>query len=253
MTTKRKKFITVSLAAILSLSLFGCGGAPQDTGSTGGSSSSGGGSSGGEVITGNWYDDENFKPVIRFTVTADTHVGAGTTDFYYWTQDLFAEVFQHSYTYAETQTYNTIDAFLDVGDWLDHGLPGQYENFIRVVENNLREETEFIPVLAGHELINGTVDDFTTNMRIETGVHTVINGFHLIAIGNQNNTSPCLGFEWVKEQVEEAYNDDPYKPIFIFQHHPINNTIWSSNDNLASDQYHEIYKKSRSAGNFYLY
>jgi len=194
-------------------------------------------------IVGNWYDDENFEPVIRFTVTADTHVGTGTTDTYKWTQELFADVFQHSYSYSESQEYDTIDAFVDVGDFVDHGLPGEYENFIRVCNDNLREETLFIPVMAGHELINGTSHDFTTNLRTDTGIHEVINGYHLIAISNNNNTSPCKGFEWIEEQVRMAYEDDPTKPIFVFQHHPINDTILSSNDNLYSEQYNAIYEE----------
>ena len=242
MTKKTKRFLALLLSGLLTLSLVACE-KPEDTPTGGGGDDDVGGTE--APITGNWYDDENFKPVVRFVVTADTHFGTGTTDYYYWSQDLYAKLFQHSYAYADSQEYDKLDAIFNVGDWLDHGYPGEYENFIRVSKENLREGTEYVPVLAGHELISGSEDDYTTNMRMEKGCHLVINGYHFIASGNGSgsNTAPCMGWDWLEEQVELAYNDDPYKPIFIFQHHPINNTIPSSNDNRESERYHNIYKK----------
>ncbi|MBQ8684583.1 MAG: hypothetical protein IJ514_00215 [Clostridia bacterium] len=239
MMKKTNKTCVFLLCAFLTFSLFGCDKTPSEEGTKPPSTPRG-----EEPMTGNWYDDENFEPVIRFTVTADTHVGSGTTDYYYWTQELFAQQFQHGYSYASTQEYDKLDAFIDVGDWVDHGYPGEYENFVRVYKENIREGTQFIPVLAGHEQIYGTVEDYTTNLRMDTGVHSVINGYHLIGVSNYqgSNTSPIKGFEWLEEQVREAYNDDPYKPIFVFQHHPINDTIPSHNDNGYSEQYHAIYK-----------
>ncbi len=248
MKRKGKKLFALFVAGCLACGFVGCGDPVVSEPKPGGDDSPG--SSGRppeeEVIVGNWYDDENFTPVIRFTVTADTHIGTGTTATYKWAEEMFDSVWKHSYAYADSQEdYNKLDAVVNVGDTLDYGLLGEYENLIRIYKDNIREgETEYLPVLAGHELIQGEISDFEMNFRMETNRHEIINGYHLLIVGNGGGsaTEPIAGFEWLAEEVEEAYNDDPYKPIFVFQHHPINNTLPSSNDNRASDQYDAIYK-----------
>lgn len=247
MKMKGKKLFALLLAGFLACGFVGCG---ESAGGSGGNESGAQGGSGGgsneEEITGNWYDDENFTPVIRFTVTADTHIGTGTTASYPWAEEMFDSVWKHSYAYADAQEdYNKLDAVVNVGDSLDYGLLGEYENLIRIYKDNIREgETEYLPVLAGHELIRGEVSDFESNFRMKTCRHEIINGYHLLIVGNGGGSArePLAGFDWLREEVEEAYNDDPYKPIFVFQHHPINDTIPSSNDNRASAQYDAIYK-----------
>ena len=193
---------------------------------------------------------EEFVPVFRLAVASDVHINVSDPK----RADRLAAMFSTMYAYAEQHpTYNTVDALLLVGDITDNGADDQYEMLNAVIRQNLRPETEFVPVMGNHEFGVGGHEGFIRNMQRDPDVHTVVKGFHIIGLspssGSQHSLSQIV---WLDEQLSEAEKDDPARPIFTMQHGHIWNTVyvsrsWSTRSSLAL---HAVYSKYPQVINF---
>lgn len=194
--------------------------------------------------TAYWIDGTPFTPVLRFVAVADTH----SMDVYLAETDRRVEnLFTDAYAYARTQEYGKLDAVVVSGDVCETGNEVQYKRLMNAWKKNIKPETSFLCVQAGHELIEGNFGLHKLYTGNDLGMHMIINGFHFITISNMRGKldengniimnekgdnplyyteepSPECNTDWIKEQLEIA-NADGDKPIFTFHHHPVLDTI----------------------------
>ncbi|WP_255585188.1 hypothetical protein [Virgibacillus saliphilus] len=62
--------------------------------------------------------------------------------------------------------------------------------------------------------------------------HKKVKGYHFIILATEDELTEGTFSEkqikWLDEQLQIAHDDDPYKPIFVFHHQPIKDTIYGS-------------------------
>lgn len=201
--------------------------------------------------TAYYMDGSAFTPVLRFVVSADTHIG----DYYTYAQAerRVENLFTDAYAYSRTQEYDKLDAFVVVGDYVELGTQQEYIDFSEAWQKNIKPETTFLCLQAGHELIQGSRNDHKIYTANDMGTHVKINGYHFITISNmryltdkngefildQNGNpqyseapDPECDLEWIENSLKEAKEDTgDKKPIFSFHHHPITDTIIGSDSN----------------------
>ena len=237
-----KKWITVALSAALCLTCTAC------SGQTSSQSEKKNEYVQASTPTAYYMDGSAFTPVLRFVVSADTHIG----DYYTYAQAerRVENLFTDAYAYSRTQEYDKLDAFVVVGDYVEEGTQQEYIDFSEAWQKNIKPETTFLCLQAGHELIKGSRDDHKIYTANEMGMHVKINGYHFITISNtrwltdengefildengkkqySEAPDPECDLEWIEDSLEEAREDTgELKPIFSFHHHPITNTIIGS-------------------------
>ena len=222
--------------------------------------------SSGQAIATATNVDGDFVPVLRFAVTSDIHTraaGVGTTDAATTDEltaaaDRTAGLFRLSYEYAAKSAYTGLDAVMVVGDYTDYGRTQQYEAFLGVVNEEIRDGTELLVCLGNHEFWdtreNGTyaTDTTKTYARFEQyfghspDSHVVIGGYHFIGVAPDCNGGRNYSEEkadWLATQLRRAAADDPtgQKPIFVYQHIAPANTVYGSKKTTnASDAYAAI-------------
>lgn len=132
--------------------------------------------------TAYYMDGSAFTPVLRFVVSADTHIG----DYYTYAQAerRVENLFIDAYAYSRTQEYDKLDAFVVVGDYVELGTQQEYMDFSEAWQKNIKPETTFLCLQAGHELIQGSRDDHKIYTANDMGTHVKINGYHFITISN---------------------------------------------------------------------
>ena len=179
-------------------------------------------------------DQGDFTPVIRFFAASDSHVNAMGD-----TQALrMQKALKMAYAIADgDEEYNKLDAALFAGDLTDNGQKDQFLGFTVAAKSVLREETELLAIIAqshdsstlgkgAHEYYSGVTGE-------SNDVHKVINGYHFIGISVSPNEGEHYGEhqrEWLDEQLAAATAEDPTKPVFVFQHEHIANTVYGSSD-----------------------
>ena len=81
---------------------------------------------------------EESDVVLRFVVMSDVHVGsAGDAQ-----TQRFAKVMSTAYDYAESQSYDKLDAILVAGDMTNYGFEYEMLAFKDALEENVKEGTE---------------------------------------------------------------------------------------------------------------
>jgi len=116
------------------------------------------------------------------------------------------------------------------GDIVNNGADEEYDELNRVVRENLRDGTQFITIMGNHEFRVGGHEGYLRNMGGTLDKHVVIKGFHIIGMSpDPDGTKHSLKqLFWLHEQLREAKQDDPEKPIFTMQHGHIWNTVYVS-------------------------
>ena len=229
-----KTFLICLLFCGLCLSLFaGCGPAEPAQNSEGGETMPE-----SSVESAEPSEPEEDRPVVfRMAVASDVHMSSASDE----TAGRLRKLFSSAYAYAESQDYAKLDAAVFVGDVTNYGQASEWNAFLSVSEQVRRDETVQIAVMGNHEYYNGKKAVYTSVVNPETNIHKVVNGFHLIALspdGDNEYNADTLAF--LKEALEEAAKDEPDKPIFVFQHHHIRNTVyvsaeWSADDSAKLD------------------
>lgn len=186
---------------------------------------------------------DGFVPVFRAIACSDTHVSS-TGDV---TATRLANLFKSAYKYASAhEAYNTVDAMLVAGDLTNAGKPSELKAWKSIADANIKEETTLMTVMGNHEYYDGGIASYTENMDPNLDKHIVVNGYHFIGISTRGEDSyPTEVQNWLREELEKAAADDPEKPIFVFMHHHLENTVYVSRtwNTGFSSQIRNILKK----------
>lgn len=201
-------------------------------------------------------DTGEFTPVLRFFAASDSHVGAMGD-----TQSLrMQKALKMAYAMADSdEEYNKLDAALFAGDLTDNGREDQFLGFTVAAKSVLREETELLAVIArSHDsstLDKGAHTYFSGVTGEDTDIHKVINGYHFIGLSVSKTEGEHYSEyqrEWLDEQLAAATAEDPTKPVFVFQHEHISNTVYGSSDfeGWGMDYFRAVLNKYPQVVNF---
>ena len=175
--------------------------------------------------------DPDFTPVVRFVVSSDSHV----KKFNDKGCQRIMKMINTGYAAAEAdENYNKLDAAIMVGDITDFGLPWSFFSIRAAVENVLKDETDFLAVAAkNHDSYLGRISRAYVSGISEdkADFHKVINGYHFIGLSPAANIFVHYSdkqIKWLDKQLSEAVAEDPSKPVFVFQHEHIYNTVYGS-------------------------
>ena len=187
---------------------------------------------------------ESFVPILRFAVGSDTHLANEVS-----AEDArLVKLFTSAYAYSDAHAdYKGLDGVFIVGDCVDKGTQAAMDRFFDLVEANLREGTVSFHPMGNHEYyttkyIEGLTQDqiYEETVRMYTKAsgyedvdwHTTISGYHFIFLSPDQNgwNFSTSKQEWLKAELEKAAADDPTgrKPIFVFQHEPVKDTVLGS-------------------------
>lgn len=173
----------------------------------------------------------DFLPVLRFMVVSDIHL----KDEPSVERERFEKAIKYAYRIAEnSDSYKKLDAIAVVGDFANNGSLIQMQAAKKIIDENIREETQLIISVASHEYhTEGGPETararFTEVFGCPADNHFVINGFHFISV---SPTKSC-NFEdekkaWMSENLRNAAEDGRKKPIFVFQHPHNTGTVYGS-------------------------
>ena len=180
----------------------------------------------------------DFKPVFRMIVTSDIHIQEGGVQI-----ERFREGMKFAYDYAAGQDYNKVDAFFAVGDFANCGSEWEMLAFRDLLDECIASDTEKTLMLASHEFKfdsqQGAYERFQSIYNMERDTHKVLGGFHCISVSTENGCR--FGDEkrdWLRTELRKAADADPQKPIFVFQHPHITDTVagsilWGEDDLTA--------------------
>lgn len=174
-------------------------------------------------------DIVNEATEVSFGVISDTHVTAAKET----EQARLKKAFQF-------YSNSGVDSLVVDGDLTDSGAESEYDTWGQIKEDNLT--IPLIAAMGNHEGNSG--DRFIETTGSKPNDHKIINGYHFITISpgtgtvdettgkatSHGGTTYAYATSWLKEQMDEAYADDPEKPIFVFFHAPIKDTFYVSNE-----------------------
>lgn len=173
--------------------------------------------------------DRDFKPSLRFLVVSDIHY----RDEHSVERERMDKALKTAYALAEKEDYPNLDAVYVVGDFATNGTAVQMRAFKETLDNNLKDGTQVNLSLASHEFMcdgeEGALKRFAEIFGMEPDTHRIINGYHFISV---TCTGGChfddAKREWVAAELKKAAEDDPQRPIFLFQHPHITDTVYGS-------------------------
>lgn len=173
---------------------------------------------------------QNFEPVLRFVASSDIHYNREDPS----RLRNYERGIDLAYKYAASQPYNKLDALYVVGDFADNGSDDQFEDFRKTLDTCVKPETKWMLTMASHEYFRDggepvAIERLKQIMGLNPDNHIVINGFHFISV---TTTRGCKFSdekrEWIKKELDIAAKDDPFKPIFFFQHPHIQGTVYGN-------------------------
>ncbi len=191
----------------------------------------------------------NFTPVLRFAAASDVHIkepGDASCK-------KLEKLLKKCRSLAENDTkYPRLDALIMVGDTANSGEKEQFDAFFDLLDRYKSPETQYLGVMAKYhdcEKTRSQIADFISRTGQPTDFHTVINGFHFIGI------SACPDPEifhysdeqkkWLDEKISKAVSETKDKPVFVFQHEHVRDTVYGSTlfDGWGEIYFSDIYKK----------
>ena len=175
----------------------------------------------------------DFKPVLRFAVMSDCHYSERHPEY----RIRMKKTINFLYKYAENQEYNKLDALYVVGDFTDLGKREEMKWFSDDVNECIKDGTILAVTMANHELhympdYNVALKDFKEIFKMDYDRHEVINGYHFISLSAIRDKGPwddSFNDEkkaFLKRELEMARMDTGNKPIFVFQHAGIPETVF---------------------------
>ncbi len=177
---------------------------------------------------------DDFTPVVRFVAASDSHI----TTFGDQGCIRIAKTLKAAYAYADADAdYKNLDAIVISGDITDRGALPAFTGFVAATDAVLRNNTQRLAILGRAHDTKTFGTDTRKNFEAITGqdadFHKVINGFHFIGISG--NDDPEIHYtdkqiEWLDKEIAKAVLDNPAKPVFVFQHEHISNTVYGSSD-----------------------
>jgi hypothetical protein len=198
-----------------------------------------------------------YVPIFRMAVASDIHL-KGTSGY---EATSYRQFLQAMNAYADAdETYKGLDAVVVTGD-LMHVSTYEAMNAVKTItEENLRTDTAFLTMLGNHDhyyygsgstdrtyetamaeklgveswklTADGTTSWYQTQIDERLDKHIIVNGIHLISLStpDENGNYTAEQLQWLDEEIAKAATDDPTKPIFTFQHHHVQNTVFSTTE-----------------------
>lgn len=173
--------------------------------------------------------DANGKPNLIFPVISDVHIMSDSD----WTPDKFKETMRQLNRMVPEQ-----DAFVTIGDLTDTGYAEEYDSFFDIYDKHKQSQAESMFAIGNHDYFNEeNADDAQELYLKKTGMesmyyHKVVKGYHFIILATEGELTEGIFSEkqikWLDEELQIAHDDDPEKPIFVFHHQPIKDTIYGS-------------------------
>lgn len=169
--------------------------------------------------------------VLRFAVTSDVHLHRDTP----LQEELFRKLFRDSYAYAESCDYKNLDAVVVCGDsvgegWQREGLSST-RLFKRIVDEEKKENTEILMAYAGnHEFFSIYAPFYQATTGVKAFNSVVLKGCNFITV--PQDTLHPLNYKfytpWLKKELKKANERDAEKPIFVFHHVHVKDTVYGS-------------------------
>lgn len=168
------------------------------------------------------------EPLFTFQVITDTHITTDPTHDY----NIHCERALRDIAFIDPES----KGIMHVGDLTDHGFPAEYEQF----QNLLAELQEQLPPLyittGNHDVGLGNWNERINRFMNETGNSTIyhdhwIEDHHFIFLGTEVGlakfcTLSATQLAWLDERLQQ--NASELKPIFLFLHQPLQNTVAGS-------------------------
>ena len=172
-----------------------------------------------------------FIPVLRFSVASDVHIEDDEKSIK--EEERLAKLFEISYKRSESNAtnYNKLDAALFVGDFTNLGTLVSMQKFKRIIDDNIKNETELVVSLGNHEFFSdgdAVIGRYKEVFNKEVDEHFKINGFHFIKLSPNGEYFSDDKVNWLKKELSIASKDTPSLPIFVMQHQHIRNTVYGS-------------------------
>lgn len=191
---------------------------------------------------------DDFVPVMRFVATSDTHIETlGDTGC-----KRISSMLKTAYAMSDAdEDYKKLDAVVFSGDITDNGKKESFNAFATTTDNEIREGTQRLAVVAkahdSYKYSYKSLDVFTEATGQEPDFHRVIGGFHFIGVSRSKTRKHYSEdqIKWLDENIAEAVEDDPQKPVFVFQHEHVRDTVYGSSktDGWGLDVFTEVLTK----------
>lgn len=191
---------------------------------------------------------DNFIPVMRFVATSDTHI----EDFGDTGCKRTSALIKTAYAISDADAdYKKLDAIVFSGDITDNGHRDSFYSFAAITDYELREGTERLAVVAkahdSYTFRKNSLKVFTGITGQETDFHRVINNFHFIGISRSATAKHYTDeqVKWLDENIAAAVKVDPEKPVFVFQHEHVRDTVYGSSksDGWGLDVFTKVLEK----------
>jgi len=172
----------------------------------------------------------NFIPAVRFIALSDVHYEDGHSV----ERERMARALELANAIAARHPdYQALDALCVAGDFVTRGTEAQFAAFRKTLDEGLMPGTQPIFCMGSHEYMDSgpgaAAEKLRRYFRQAPDIHTVINGFHFIAL------SPVKGTEfnqekldWAAAELAKAAAGNPKRPIFFFQHPHVSDTVCGS-------------------------
>lgn len=175
----------------------------------------------------------DFIPAVRFLAFSDAHVNEADDEACRRVSGVIKAAYELA---SKDEHYKKLDAVFSVGDQANNGQKSQFEAFIAAVNKEKKDETLFRCVLAKyHDCVRGggreTLDLYKELTGLDTDWHVMINGFHFIGISVSPDVSVHYSDEqkeWLKNELDSASAESGGRPVFVFQHEHIRDTVYGS-------------------------
>lgn len=191
---------------------------------------------------------DDFVPVMRFVATSDTHIeNLGDVGC-----RRISAMLKTAYAISDAdEDYKNLDAVVFSGDLTDNGRRKSFYAFAAMTDNEIREGTERLAVVAkahdSYKFQYGSLDVFKDITGQESDFHRVINGFHFIGISRSATLKHYTKqqVQWLDENIAAAVAADPEKPVFVFQHEHVRDTVYGSSksDGWGLDTFTQVLEK----------
>ncbi|WP_422659393.1 metallophosphoesterase [Paenibacillus sp. EC2-1] len=182
----------------------------------------------------------NQQPHLIFPVISDVHIAP--------TGDGCITKFERALSQLNNRAPHQ-DAFVIVGDLTNNGYAEEYDRNMEVFRKHKLPSAQPLIAIGNHDYWNGLPTEEAQALFLEkTGMpslyyHEVIQGYHFIVMGTEQHITPghfsLEQIAWLSEQLQTASADTPNRPIFVFMHQPLTDTVygseeWGTVDNLEA-------------------
>lgn len=184
-------------------------------------------------IPENMLPDSFGTPLYKFQVITDTHVRSQPSHVY-------NKNFDNALKQIKELAPDSI-GIMHSGDITDTGLKSEYREFKRIWDDNKEGLPNIYFTIGNHDLYTGSYSDSMNRFSELSDSQKAYNDYwiedlHFIFLGSEKGGSEYLTAELSKEQLDWlkaklAENASDNKPIFVFIHQPLMNTVAGSYSN----------------------